>query len=183
MNPFGPFVLVIGLTAACAAAPAATPTVTAETPSVIVASPTPSPPAQAPAGSTQESVAEDSAVKVTLLRYRQPFTPTIADLIDRKGYEYGGIEVKLCLTRNNSSLQLSVSWDPWALSYEDGTVIKTPSSYNLGAWAEPLYPQDHIVRTGRCVRGWIPFEAPKGKKPELVLYQPGAGTVLEWRIK
>ncbi len=49
-------------------------------------------------------------------------------------------------------------------------------------WDEPLYPQDKIVGVGRCVRGWVPFEAPKTAKPVRVVYQPSTGPMMEWEL-
>ena len=52
------------------------------------------------------------------------------------------------------------------------------SSWGSEWWDEPLYPNGRVVRTGRCVRGWIPFEVRKGEKLDLISYAP-----LEWEIR
>lgn len=56
------------------------------------------------------------------------------------------------------------------------------SSWSAEWFGVPLYPQGRVVRVGSCVRGWIPFEAPKGGKPVTAIYQPVSGNVLDWRF-
>ena len=148
------------------------------------ASPTPKPSPGTPAvGGKQTSADADSSVDVTVLRMRQPFTPTVPAVLDRKGYQYAAVEVKLCVTRYDEQPPVRVSWAPWALSWKSGVVAQAANSWSPGWWEEPLYPQDHPVRTGRCVRGWIPFEVRAADgRPELVTYAPGEGAALEWKV-
>lgn len=161
---------------------AAVDAVPVERPTTAAATPTPATPR---IGGKQASAAAESSVDVTVLRLRLPFTTTPPGLLERerKGYEYAAIEVKVCVTRNSSGLPLGVTWSPWSLAYESGVVVQAASSYSDEWFSEPLYPQDHIVKTGRCVRGWIPFEVRKGDgRPELVGYAPSEGPALEWAV-
>jgi hypothetical protein len=103
----------------------------------------------------------------------------VSGLPDRKGLEYAAIEVKLCVKKNTGP-QVNVSWAPWSLAFPDGVVAEEMGSWSSEWWNAPLYPQDHVVKVGRCVRGWIPFEVRKGKRPELVTYAPDEGPGLEW---
>lgn len=164
--------------AGCAAAsPASVPMERSSAPPT----PTPSTSAKRQVGSSQESIDADSTVAVTALRLRTPFEGQVKP--DRKGFVYAGLEVKLCVTRDDQPEPVAVSWAPWSLSYESGVVVQAASSYSPAWWDEPLYPQDHIVREGRCVRGWIPFEVRLGDgRPSVVAYQPGAGSPLEWTV-
>jgi hypothetical protein len=156
---------------------------------VPVETPNPQAPSTPPAadkqlvGRAQTSADDDSTVEVTVLRLRQPFKPPVAGVLDRKGYEYAAVEAKVCVTRNDGELPIAVSWGPWSLSWESGIVAESASSYSSEWWDEPLYPQDHIVRPGRCARGWIPFEVRRSDgRPALVSYTPSAGPALEWRV-
>lgn len=173
------------LTAGCSTPEAQPGTVPVEQPASAPTSSAPAPAAKSPhaVGSEQTSASDSGEVKVTVLRMRQPFTPTVPGVLDRKGYVYAGVEAKLCVTRNDAELPVSVSWGPWSLSWESGVVVEAASSWSPDAWDEPLYPQDHVVREGRCVRGWIPFEVrANDRRPELVQYAPGEGEALEWKV-
>ncbi|MEU6781537.1 hypothetical protein ABZ912_20215 [Nonomuraea angiospora] len=177
------FAALSTLLAACGSPQPQAATVPVETPTSAPTSAAPTTPAQQPVGRTQTSAGGSDTVEVTVLRLRQPFPPTIPGLIDRKGYEYAGLEVKVCVTRNGGESPTAVSWSPWSLSYASGVVVEAASSWSPEAWDEPLYPQDHIVRQGRCARGWIPFEVrAKDGRPALVSYTPSTGASLEWRV-
>lgn len=165
------------------AAPAASspPAVPLETPAP---SPSPSPtqPAELKVGATQAHSDGEVSSKVTVLRVRQPLPATYPP--DRKGYEYVGVEVRVCLVENTSTDKVTVSWGPWSLVFGDDTIIQSPSSWSPDGFSVTLYPNnDRVVPTGRCVRGWIPFEVRKGAKPALVSYQPYGGDSMEWTIR
>lgn len=160
-------------------APAAGPVPVEQPPPVASSTPTPGP---AKVGGKQVSADNESSMDVTVLRLRMPFTPIVADVLDRKGYVYAGAEVKACVTRNTGALPIGVSWGPWSLSYGSGVVVEAASSYG-DWWDEPLYPQQHIVPVGRCVRGWVPFEVRSSDgRPERVTYTPSDGSSLEWTV-
>jgi hypothetical protein len=106
----------------------------------------------------------------------------VPGLPERAGYEYIGVEVRMCIVTDAGPEPTTVSWAPWSLTFADDTVAEAMSSWSDEWWSVPLYPQDRAVRPGSCVRGWVPFEAPKGSKPVAVNYQP-SGIVLEWRVK
>lgn len=161
------------------ATPAAGP-VPVEQPPAVSSTPTPGP---AKVGGKQVSADDESSMDVTVLRMRLPFTTNVPGLLNRKGYVHAGVEVKACVTKNTSTLPIGVSWAPWALTYPSGIVIEAASSYGDDWWDEPLYPQQYIVHTGRCVRGWIPFEVrSKDGRPERVTYTPSMGPPLEWTV-
>lgn len=176
---------VLATGCAATAEPEAAATGPVETPSKSAPPAETQPPVAQRTGGTQTNADDLSEVEVTVIRYRQPFTPRYPDLIDRKGYEYAGIEAKLCVTRNDSDERITVSWQPWSLVYDSGVVVGTPGSWSPDGWEEPLYPAagDHVVRVGRCVRGWIPFEVrARDGRPGLVAYTPLGSAPLEWRI-
>jgi hypothetical protein len=171
--------------AGCGPVPEAA-TVPAET-STPAPSATPAPaPSPAKAGATLTSRGDDFDVEVTVVRFRQPFTPDRPDklgLTGRPGYGYAAVEAKVCVRRNSSGQEATVSWEPWSLVHTSGVVAETPSSWNDTAWDEPLYPVHHVLPVGRCVRGWIPFEVRKANgRPELVSYGPYGAPPLEWKI-
>lgn len=179
MRSFVPLALLAALAAGCSGSNAVA-TAPLEQPSSTT-SPTPSP-SPAAVGATQEGSGEGSAVKTTVLRVRQPLRAVVPDLPERAGYEYIGLEVRMCVVTTANSEPTTVSWGPWSIAFADDTVAEALSSWSAEWWSVPLYPQERVVRPGSCVRGWIPFEVPKGSKPTMVTYQP-SGIVLEWRVK
>lgn len=179
-------ILAAAVLAACGTDPTPAPA------SAPLESPTPSPsptrtePAVRGVGATQLNSDAQSETEVTVLRIRQPLRAAIdlpAGSYNRRGREWAAVEVKLCVKRNSLPEEISVSWYPWSLSYKDGTVTDSASSYSQDWWEEQLYPIDRVVRVGRCVRGWVPFEVRRGSRPELVTYAPSGGPVLEWQVK
>lgn len=166
--------------AGCSSTEAATtpPAVPLETPTP---SPTPTPAGPAKVGATQDSENPETSARITVLRLRQPLHSTIRA---KAGREYVGAEVRTCVTRNASATEdVTVSWGPWSLTMPDETIAPALSSWSPDEFGVPLYPSGRVVRPGQCVRGWVPFEVPKGSRPRTVTYQPGAGDVLEWTVK
>ncbi|WP_214106784.1 DUF4352 domain-containing protein [Acrocarpospora catenulata] len=135
-------------------------------------------------GTTQESSDATAKLKVTVLRVRQPLASLVPGLPERKSYEYAAVEVRTCVVENTSGQEISLSWGPWSLAFPDGTIIEAMSAWSSEWWDVSLYPNsDRSVRTGRCVKGWIPFEVPKGSKPKYVNYDPQSTSSLEWVIR
>lgn len=162
----------------------ATPTTSAEArDTAAVEMPTPTPPAEVPVGRAQVSEGADATLRVAVLRVRQPLPAVIPGLPERRGYEYAGVEVRTCVVKTAPGTQVGVSWSPWSLTDADGVVTEPLTGWSDSWWNVPLYPNgDHAVRSGRCVRGWIPFEVKKGSKQSYVSYQPPLNAPLEWVI-
>jgi hypothetical protein len=115
-----------------------------------------------------------ATAKATAYRYRQPLPSTAPP--DRKNYTYAGVDARLCLSQISDE-PLSVSWDPWSLEYADDTVVTPASAWSDETFRVQLYPGiERRVREGGCVRGWILFEVPKGKRPVRLVYAPDTGS-------
>ncbi|MFI6595001.1 hypothetical protein ACIBHX_02065 [Nonomuraea sp. NPDC050536] len=128
----------------------------------------------------------DSTGTMTVLKFRQPFPSRFPP--DRAGYEFAGIEIRQCFKTISAKEGISVGWEPWSLTYKNGTIVDPPSSWSADHFSVPLYPRDRPVRAGQCVRGWIPYEVPKGKKPSTVAYTlPASDTQaamqVEWTVR
>ncbi|NEA21605.1 hypothetical protein [Actinomadura bangladeshensis] len=108
-------------------------------------------------------------VTATVFSYRQPLRSQVPPR--RGGYVYAGLEVRVCLDSGPGAS--TVSWDPWSLTYPDNTTIETVNSWSDDWFSVPLFPgMDRPLRPGRCLRGWVLFEVPKGKRPGLAEYAP-----------
>lgn len=165
--------IVVALAAGCSSEPAAQPAPAAITAPEVATPSNPAPNAEAtaqtlPIGQRQTLNDADSTGTVTALRIQQPLKSQNPP--ERANYEFAGVEVLKCFKTITAEGGITVGWGPWTLGYKDGTVIEPPSSWSAEDFSVPLYPRDKPVRPGRCVRGWIPFEVPKGSRASSVTY-------------
>jgi hypothetical protein len=130
-----------------------------------------------------ETVTLGGIASATAYAYKQPVA-TSATRPDQAGFEWGAADVKVCLIGGSAY----VNNQPWSLVWDDSTRAE-PSHIGYQQFPQPEYPfGDTVVQAGRCVRGWITFPVPVGKKPAMVEYQPQpdsplAGTVVDWAVK
>lgn len=143
------------------------------------AAPTPAGPA--PFGKPATLADEDVTVAATAYAYRalkSQFPP------ERKGYRFFGADVKVCVTKiPDPSKDVSLSWEPWSLAFADSTTIEPVDSWSDDWFTVPLYSGfGKTVRLGKCLRGWVLFEVPAGKRPVTVNYGPRDSVPLEWKV-
>ena len=124
---------------------------------------------------------DNGAGDVTALDYKQPVARDIEP--DAAGTEWGAALVRVCRHVQSGP----VSDDPWMMIYADGGQIE-PSSSNSPAFPQPGFPwaEDRTVLAGRCVKGWITFSVPKGKRPQFVEYTNlnlNPPVLFDWPIK
>ncbi|GHE47279.1 hypothetical protein GCM10017673_56400 [Streptosporangium violaceochromogenes] len=183
-------IVVVALAAGCSGEPTAQPAPATTAPEAATPSteaPNAGPTAQTlPIGQRQTLNDADSTGTVTALRIQQPLKSQNPP--ERAGYEFAGVEILKCFKTITTENGITVGWGPWTLSYKDGTVIEPPSSWSAEDFSVPLYPRDKPVRPGRCVRGWIPFEVPKGSRASSVMYTLEATDTtsdvqVEWTIR
>ena len=149
--------------------------------------PSPSPSATGPLrpGNSRTLTYPSGSLRVTMYAYRQPLHSEFPP--ERHGTTYAGADVKYCNLK--SEKQTSVSWDPWSLEYSDDTTVDAVDEWSPEWFDVSLYPAvDKTIAVGRCVRGWILFAAPKGKRPVRVVYSPGGDSddsipVTEWAVR
>jgi hypothetical protein len=93
---------------------------------------------------------------------------------------YGAADVQVCVNSKATST-VTVSWKTWALVYADSTIVPA-STTDSEQFTRPAYPfAERVVPAGRCVRGWITFPIPAGRRPSMVEYQPH-GYVADWTV-
>lgn len=172
--------------AAAPPAPAATVTVTAASaPTSAAPAPSPTPTAvpDPKVGDTQDAVNDVTEWETTVLRVKMPWPTKNGAKPEQAGHVYAGIEVKECLKKNWGTDPATVGWTWWKLALRDGSVVESASSFSREGWGVPLYPLDHAVKIGRCVRGWIPFEVRRGAKIAAVEYQMFGEPAVEWAVR
>ncbi|TDE40483.1 hypothetical protein E1295_31790 [Nonomuraea mesophila] len=144
----------------------------------------PSLPAEGPKrmGKTQTTAGTQGEFSVSVARVRRPFKAVVPGLPERAGYEYAAANVKFCVTDDKGS-EVRIGWSAWSATTVDGVVVESLSAWSADWWTEPLYPQDHVVKVGRCVRGWLPFEVQRGSKLDIITYSPDEMNELEWKVR
>lgn len=155
-------------TAVATTPPAAAQTTTAAAPSTAAASPTP--------GSRKfGEKADGDRSTATAHGYKQPVAKT-ATPPDQAGFEWGAADVEVCVKVDGTLVNSS-----WLLIYADHTTIE-PSSVGYQQFPLPAYPWgEKEVTAGQCVRGWITFPVPAGKRPATVQYNP-QGFRADWAV-
>lgn len=90
-----------------------------------------------------------------------------------------GVMTKFCSKSEN----LAPSWMPWVLADEEGGQYP-PSGTVWGNDPVPQYPNDseRVIASGKCAKGWIFFEVPKGTKVAEVVYSNEAGDKADWPV-
>jgi hypothetical protein len=144
----------------------------------------PSPPESGPetVGKTQVTKGTQGEFKVTVTRIRRPFKAVVAGLPERKAFEYAAADVRFCV-KDQQLDEVRVGWSSWSMTTKDGTVVEALSAWSNDWWSQPLYPQDHVVKQGRCVRGMIPFEVERGAVLDVITYSPDEMDELEWKVR
>ncbi|MGH9178372.1 MAG: hypothetical protein ACRD0N_07450 [Acidimicrobiales bacterium] len=105
---------------------------------------------------------------IRVLTYHQPLDGTVLEA--GAGQEFAAVEAEICAGRRSAP---RVSPDSFKVELADGT--RRGRSY-FG----PKEPEldDTSLPSGQCVRGWISFEVPEGKRPAFVVFQ--GSSVIRW---
>jgi hypothetical protein len=169
---------------ACSA-PKPTSSATAPSGGAAVASPSPTATGPLKLGTARTFTYPTWSARVTVYAYRQPLPSQFPP--QQHGTTYAGADVKYCNLKSTGQ-GTSVSWAPWSLGFKDDTSIDSVTEWSPEWFSVPLYPavgKDVVV--GRCVRGWVLFAVPKGKRPARIAYSPAAEDgpvvpVTEWAV-
>jgi hypothetical protein len=128
-----------------------------------------------------ETVASSSGfVSVTVFSYEQPAAATVPP--DRSGDEWAAADIQTC-AETGSVFQATVSNAPWSLSYPDGTAV-TPTRTTAAQFPQPAYPSSpRGLAPGQCLRGWVVFAVPAGRRPQVIRYAPHGASAIGWLIQ
>lgn len=166
------------------AAPSSPPVSPSASPSVstaVVSAPaTGTTPTPSKLGTLQTVLGDNVEATVTAFAYRQPTAKT-APKPSAPDSEWASADVQVCIKVATGDMPY-VNNSSWLLIYADGTSAE-PSNLIYNQFDSPGYPSgDRDLPAGRCIRGWITFVAPKGKRATMVEYQRRNGAVYDWAV-
>lgn len=150
--------------------PAAAPTTPAGAPATTAATT-----AAAAAVLKMGSKADGLQVAATAHAWKQP-AASKAPPPEQDGFEWGAADVEIC-----PKIEGHVVRENWRLTYADHTTIE-PSSVGYQQFPEPNYPWDERdVSAGQCIRGWVTYPVPIGKRPATIQYQSSSFRT-DWQV-
>lgn len=171
------------------AAPTATVTVT-ETPSVVEPEVEPTPTDEADPfapniGDRALKIGETrvgQAVRTTLKSVKYPYPPDYAREPDA-GNDFVGLELEQCFGKD---AEVDPEY-PNTTTYNGDWVVLDPEGYEYGGdgsswsdWPAPKFPESVTLNPGRCYKGWVSLQAPRGTKIASVVWRPGGTETAEW---
>lgn len=107
--------------------------------------------------------------------YKQPVA-TGAPKPDVDGFEWGAADIEVCVRD-----AATITRTRWHLTYADHTVIDA-SSVGYRGFPAPEFPWDERdLAAGGCVRGWLTFAVPHGKRPLTIQYLP-RDFAADWQV-
>jgi hypothetical protein len=167
--------------------PPAAPAAAASTPTPAASPSTAPSPTPTPATSTApnaptihrpgDTVTDDIAT-ATYYSYKQPAAAN-APRPATDGYTWAAIDIKLCIT-GGTDPTVETTAIPWQLHYADDTTADA-SNIEYNQFPAPRYHFSNVIAKGSCLRGWLTFAVPPGKRPVTVEYTP-MNLVFDWSI-
>lgn len=167
---------LLTLTAVALTATACTsPTTTKPAPSTAPPATQPAEPAKLGTTHTNTGPVTATATAYTYRVLASPRPP------ERDGYVWAGVNAKVCITTNTTGKQVPVTFYPWKLRFPDDTQAEPATQWSEDQFTAPIFTS-RVMGTG-CLRGWVVFEVPSGKRPVAVVYAPaGSGQSAEWAV-
>lgn len=101
---------------------------------------------------------------------------SVTALAHKRQDAFEGVQVRTC---NTGSATFPTSTLPWQLSYDGGEQLVDITAEGGGLLSPPFVERD--LAPGKCVKGWISFEAPPTGKPDGVEYRIEDVTAARWQ--
>lgn len=122
------------------------------------------------------------AVRTTLKSVRYPYPPDYARE-PNDGNKFVGLELEQCFAKD-------ADVDPQfpnTTTYNGEWVVLNPRGFEYGGdgsswndWPAPKFPESVTMNPGRCYKGWISLQVPKGTRIASVVWRPGGTEIAEW---
>lgn len=124
-------------------------------------------------------------VKTTLKSLKYPY-PTAYAREPEAGNDFVGLELQQCF---NEDAEVDPDY-PSTTTYNTEWVLLTPDGSEYGGdgsswsdWPSPKFPESVTMNPGRCYKGWVSLQAPKGTKIASVVWRPKGVETAEWLPK
>ena len=103
--------------------------------------------------------------------------------VDRDDYWFGA-KAKVCVRKlppGSHGGKTTVSWAPWSLSTDHGTIPLAIAQEGVSPWAT-IFPESKRLRKGQCASGWLPFAAASDVHVSKINYKNSLGNKISWVI-
>lgn len=120
-------------------------------------------------------------VHTTLHEIRYPYPPGEFRKPDA-GNVFVGLRIEQCLDSDPSEVPQSTYNGEWSVVTESGEEFGGSGS-SWTDWPSPKFPELVGAIPGRCLKGWISLQVPKGTTLDSIMFRPGGDPVAEWRTK
>ena len=95
-----------------------------------------------------------------------------------------GVKAKVCVRKlppGSPGHKTRVSWDPWSLSTDHGTIPMAIAQEGTSPWSD-VFAESIRLRRGECTSGWLPFAAHDDVAVAKVKYRNSLGNTIAWVI-
>lgn len=123
---------------------------------------------------------EGSEVHTTLHEIKYPYPPG-RYREPEEGYDFVGLRLEQCLSSEAAEPLQSTYDGEWSAVVESGEEYGG-TGLSWSDWPEPKFPEIVQAIPGRCLKGWIALQVPRGTEIETLLWRPGGIPVAEWIV-
>lgn len=117
-------------------------------------------------------------VHTTLAEVKYPYPPGEFRQSD-EGNVFLGLRIEQCVDDDADGESETTYNSEWSAVTESGEEYGgSGSSWN--DWPSPKFPETVGAVPGRCVKGWIALQVPKGTEFTSIMWRPGGDPVAEW---
>jgi hypothetical protein len=117
-------------------------------------------------------------VHTTLAEVKYPY-PSAESRQPEEGNVFVGLRIEQCVDDDAAGDGDTTYNSEWSAVTEGGEEYGgSGSSWN--DWPSPKFPESVSSVPGRCVKGWISLQVPKGTQFTSIIWRPGGDTVAEW---
>jgi hypothetical protein len=124
-------------------------------------------------------------VHTTLQKVKYPY-PAEPDIYrePKKGNDFVGLRIEQCVDDDATVDESS----PSTYNGEFAAVTASGDEYAGSGeywddWPAPKFPESKGLVAGRCLKGWLALEVPKGTEFSTVIWRPEGTPVAEWKLQ
>ena len=115
------------------------------------------------------AITTEAGNKLTVHSYESPLS--LESSKPDSGFEFSAIDVEGCASPTSTRDLMHVGPVAFTLQLADGTRVKPEVFANKDAEVKEPALQTMDASPGECDRGFVTFQTPRGKRPELVIFE------------